>query len=368
MKCGCEEMIVCITEDRASFSVPIKLLLLSLAKHCRDLPVELFFPAADAEFISFLKGLPQVSLNPTPLARSTGWNVKPEAISMLLHDGHDDVLWIDSDIIVTRDFRLEFVGLDPAVLVATEEALWGNYSDADSWRARAWGFEAGRNLPFTVNTGVLRMTRSHLPLLAKWRALMEGDAYRQAQKLSTEERPMHMFGDQDVLTALLSSAEFSDVPLKFLKRGAGIVQYFGLSGYTCAERLHNLLHGPPYFVHSQVFKPWVKFAEKRQIEGSRDLVDALYLDLSPYTLAARAYERSISESCHWMRPQSTAASLLRAAGFWYAPLTGLPIAALADLVRTTNLSFLKRCYFKQNSLRDPAAPQRPAESPRQESA
>ena len=347
-------MIVCITEDRASFSAPLKLLLLSLAKYCPDLPVQLFFPAADASFLEFLKRLPLVTLNSTPLARSTGWNVKPEAISTLLHAGHDDVLWIDSDIIVARDFRHEFAGLDPRVLVATEEALWGNYSDANAWRARAWGFKFGRQLPFTINTGVMRVTRSHLPLLTRWQELLESDVYKQAQRLSTEDRPMHMFGDQDVLTALLSSAEFSDIELKILKRGSGIVQYFGLSGYTCAERFQNILHGPPYFIHSQVFKPWVKFAAKRQIENSRDFVDTLYLDLSPYTLAAQEYKADLTEPCTWMQPQSTTAALLRAVGFWYAPLVGLPIAILADIVKNANLSNAKRFYFKRNSLHDPA--------------
>lgn len=319
-------MIVCITEDRASFSAPLKLLLLSLAEHCPDLPVQLFFPAADASFLEFLQQLPLVTLNSTPLARSTGWNVKPEAISTLLHAGHDDVLWIDSDIIVARDFRHEFAGLDPRVLVATEETLGGNYSDANAWRARAWGFKFGRQLPFTINTGVMRVTRSHLPLLTRWQELLESDAYKQAQRPSTEDRPM--FGDQDVLTALLSSAEFSDIKLKILKCGPGIVQYFGLSGYTCAERFQSILQGPPYFIHSQVFKPRVKFAAKRQIKNSCDFVDTLYLYLSPYTLAAQEYKADLTEQCTWMQPQSTTAALLRVAGFWYAPLVGLRIAIL----------------------------------------
>ncbi len=46
-----------------------------------------------------------------------------------------------------------------------------------------------------------------------------------------------MQGDQDVLTALLTSTEFADIPLKMLRRGKDIVQFDGVWGYTTTERL-----------------------------------------------------------------------------------------------------------------------------------
>jgi hypothetical protein len=163
-----------------------------------------------------------------------------------------------------------------------------------------------------------------------------------------------MFGDQDVLTALLTSKEFCGVDVKFIKRGSGIIQYFGLSGYTCAERLYNIVYGPPQFVHSQTFKPWVKFLAPRNVENLRDYADSLYLDLSPYTLAAIKYLPQLSTPCEWTRPQSGIAALMRAIGFWYAPLVGLPMAAMADIVRIANLRFMKRFYFRRSSLRESA--------------
>lgn len=347
-------MIVCITEDRASFEVPVRLLLLSLARNCKDLRVKLFYPAASDALAAWIMSLPHVDLHATAISAAQGWNVKPQALLTLLEAGHDDVVWIDSDIIVTRDFRSEFEALSRQTLVATEEALWGSYSDAEAWRARRWGMSIGRELPFTVNTAVLRVTRSHIPLLREWQRLLECDTYRSAQLLGPDQRPPHMFGDQDVLTALLTSEEFSDIDVKFLRRGSGIIQYFGLSGYTCAERLRNLVWGPPKFIHSQVFKPWVKFRTSRAIENARDLVDSLYLDLSPYTMAAIRYEHELPEPCRWARPQSKMAALMRAMGFWYAPLVGLPIAALADFVRMANLGVLKRFYFRRSSLRESA--------------
>ena len=276
-------MIVCIVEDRKSFEVPVKLLILSLARHCPGLPVELFFPTPRRDFSDWLAKFPNVKLNQTQLAQDDGWNIKPQALLTLLRNGHDEVVWIDSDIIVTRDFRSAFNCLPAHTIGLTEEALWGSYSDANAWRAARWGLEIGRSLPFTVNTGVIRVTQAHIPLLTTWQDLLASKDYRDAQRLETAQRPGHLFGDQDVLTALLSSTEFADIDIRFLRRGSEIIQYFGLSGYTCAERIKNAVKGPPCFVHSQVFKPWVKFDKPRSIENLRDLFDTLYLDHSPYT-------------------------------------------------------------------------------------
>jgi hypothetical protein len=352
-------MIICITEDRAEFEVPVKLLLLSLAKHCEDLAVKLFYPPATDNFTAWIKQFSQVDLDTRPLPGAKGWNVKPQALLALLEAGNDTVLWIDSDIIVTRDFRNDLNRLNSQAIVATEEALWGNYSDTKAWRAQRWGLSIGREFPFTLNTAVLRVTRSHIPLLLEWQRLLDTEAYKCAQVLHADQRPGHMFGDQDVLTALLTSREFSDIEVRFLRRGSDIIQYFGLSGYTCAERLRNIINGPARFVHSQVFKPWVKFKKPRSIENVRDFLDSLYLDLSPYTLAALKYKRDLKESCPWMRPQSVTAALMRILGLWHAPLVGLPIAAMADFVRITNLRSVKRFYFRRVSLHDESAVEHP---------
>ncbi len=289
-------MIVCIAEDRKSFEVPVKLLVLSLAKHCPSLPVEIFYPAASDSFSAWLTKLPHAKLSATRLSKDNGWNIKPQVLLALLHAGHEEVLWIDSDIIVTRDFRDTLGELTRNTMAVTEEALWGSYSDANAWRAERWGLDIGRSLPFTLNTGVMRVTKAHIPLLTAWQQLLDSETYRDAQRLETAQRPGHMFGDQDVLTALLSSKEFSDIDIKYLRRGSDIIQYFGLSGYTCIERLQNAMNGPPCFVHSQVFKPWVKFERPRDVENVRDLFDTLYLDLSPYTLAAAKYKSELGES------------------------------------------------------------------------
>ena len=78
-----------------------------------------------------------------------------------------------------------------------------------------------------------------------------------ANKMDWRQRPIHMQGDQDVLTALLTSTEFADIPLKMLRRGKDIVQFDGVWGYTTAERLRSLLGDGPTFIHCMGTKPWV---------------------------------------------------------------------------------------------------------------
>jgi hypothetical protein len=336
------ELIVCIAEDREGFLPSIKLLILSLAEHCPQLEIYLVFPPASAEFRGWLAQYPKVTLRSDPLPTAYGVNVKPQAILHLFDAGCDDVLWIDSDIIVTDDMARALAGLDERALVITEEALWTPYRDPDALRARMWGFPVGRTLPFALNTGVVRMTRAHLALALRWRELLESEAYRNAQAQDWRSRPLHMISDQDVLTALLASTEFADVPLKILGRGRDIVQYFGPYGYTLRERLMHMMGRKPAFVHSQGPKPWLMTGRGNARRSLKAYFYDLYLDLSPYTLAARKYRHELMEPSPWMATRSRSAFMLRLLGLWYVPLVGLPIAALADAYRLSKQLFETR--------------------------
>ena len=58
------------------------------------------------------------------------------------------------------------------------------------------------------------------------------------------------------------------------------------------------------------------------------------LNFRPIARGSKIQGRAL-EPAPWMAPRSFAGSVLRAMGFGYAPLVGLPIAAIADLVRLT---------------------------------
>jgi hypothetical protein len=328
-------MVICIAEDRKYCETAIKLLLLSILRHGVDAPVELFYPAADGAFRVWLGRCQNVRLNAEPLPDAGGFNVKPHALLDLLDRGYDEVVWVDSDILIARDFRPIFAGLPVETMVVAEEALYGAHEDPDGMRARNWGFETGRILPFCINSCVLRVTPLHRPLLERWRDLLQTYMYRVYQKYDWGSRPPHMFGDQDVLTALLASREFSDIPVRILLRGPDILQFFGPCGYTVAERAAHLVSGLPPFVHAQVVKPW----NSHEVTGgrtggrSRQYFVQLYRDLSPYTIEAGKFSDELEEDCSWMKPRVPGGTLLRLAGLGYAPLVGLPLAAIADTVR-----------------------------------
>ena len=332
-------MIVCIAEDRRGCQTSLKLLLLSISQHSPGLDIELFYPPADAGFRKWLRthiNYGNISLNVKPLD-GISWNVKPHALLAVFENGHKDILWIDSDIILARDIRPIFNKLDSATMVVTEEALSGNREDKDAQRARLWGFEVGRTLPFVANSSVIRVTGVHVPLLKKWRTLLECEQYRAAQSLRGVEPPMHMFGDQDVLTALLTSRDFSYIPIQFLTRGGGIMQYFGPYGYTLTERIQNILFGLPPFIHSQAWKPWAAVGKQGMREQGRSNLrgrfNALYLECSPYSILALRYKNRLEEDSRWMSPTSSLGALFRKLGLGRPSLTGLPLAAVADLYR-----------------------------------
>jgi hypothetical protein len=180
----------------------------------------------------------------------------------------------------------------------------------------------------------MRVTQEHVPLLARWKELLESPQYQNAQKQPMNIRPPHMFSDQDVLTALLCSEEFKDIPVKVLRRGYDIIQCYGEMGFTLAERIICMLKGMPPFLHQQGSKPWHADPNEK-LRGLRGRFVTAYLDLSPYTTVAIGLNAMPLHP--WMRTRSKLSSVMRAVGFRYPPLTGLPLAIIFDLERLGRL-------------------------------
>jgi hypothetical protein len=333
-------VIVCIAEDRSFCEISVKLLLLSLAKHCANAPIHLFFPAADRDFICWIRRYRNVTLYREKIPGSSSFNVKPQALLSLMDNGYDDIVWIDSDIIVVDDISDAFQGLDYSTFVVAEEALWSARDDRNGLRARLWGFEVGRILPFALNSCVIRATASHRGLLERWQELLQSEQYREVQRLGWQSRPVHMLSDQDVLSALLAGAEYSVVPIKILERGKDIVQYFGPHGYTVAERLANLAGYGPKFVHSQGTKPWAHKWERVSLFQANRYFKEIYLDLSPYTIAAAGYRLEFSDDTSWLRAHFVLSRIMRLFGAWSPPLVGLPLAIAADMFRVFKKAYL----------------------------
>ena len=339
---------VCITEDREACEPCLKLLLASFDLHCPGLPISLFYPVANEEFLRWLNAYPQVRLQVDRLKDGYGWNVKPQAIMTLLDAGFDEVIWIDSDVLVTRDVRPLFHALDSAVLVAAEHTLAPERYDGNGLRAQLWQLSVGRVFPTALNSGVLRVTKQHSGLMERWWELLQSDAYQSCQQNEREwqKRPIHMLGDQDVLTALLTSVEFAHIPLKILRRGKHIIQFDGVWGYTTAERTRNLLGDGPTFIHSPAGKPWMARWESQQLSQPREYLKMVYLDVSPYTLSSVRFRENLGCDTSWMCAHYKLSSILRLLAMQHPTLSGLPMAIFADIAR-----LIKRGYevlFRQN--------------------
>jgi len=325
------ELTVCIAEDRVSCEPALRVLVASLAAHCPDLKAYLFCPNASLDFKEWIACFSNAILNARAL--DGDWNkydIKPQALLTMLESGFSNVVWIDSDILIAGDFRPLLGKLSPDTIAVTEEALCSGHADSHGLRAKLWGMEVGRVLPFTANTGVVRVTSEHLQLLRHWRALLEGPEYRAAQQRPWNERGLHVMGDQEVFTALLSSREYANFPIRFLRRGDDIIQFFGSSGYTTHERIRHLRTGMPPFVHSQGFRPWWPRIESNGPLSNR--LQNLYNDLSPYTVLAARYAGELSDP-GWLSPKSTISRWLVKIGGGNAAMTGLPLALGADIIR-----------------------------------
>jgi lipopolysaccharide biosynthesis glycosyltransferase len=326
---------ICVAEDREISEPCLKLLLASLSRHCPGMVISLFYPVANQGFSQWLSAYPQVQLQADPLKKGYGWNVKPQAIIQLLDAGFDEVIWIDSDVLVTRDIRPLLHALDESIFVATEHTpgLDGHDHDGAGLRAQLWQLSVGRILPVALNSGVLRATRRHYALMERWWELLQSNAYQICQQKEWRTRPIHMAGDQDVLTALLTSTEFAQIPLKILRRGKHIVQFDGVWGYTTAERTRNLLGDGPTFIHSIGGKPWATRWESERPNHLSEYLKMVYLDVSPYTLSSAKFNQDLGCDTSWMRAHYRLSSILRLLAMQHPALTGLPMAVFADIAR-----------------------------------
>lgn len=332
--------IICIHDDRPTHLVGIKLAVLSIRHHSPELPIVVSYPNPPATFRAWIDKQQNVKLVSFPEFKELGWNVKPGILMRLFESGYSEIIWVDSDIIANGNILSSLSTYSPETLVVAQETYWGHKQGGD-FRTRAWKLKPGRSLPYTMNGGLFRVTRYHLPLLKAWQDLMKHPAYIKIQSMQWYERPIHMLGDQDVLTALMGSAEFADIPFVLLRRGVDIVQCFGPSGYTPGERLRNLFKGLPPLVHAMDLKPWTKPNEPPKLFGTgesfksnlREYLDYLSLEFSPYTFVSHRYRDAIEEDPSWMDIKSSIGKLMNFLTGGNPTMIGFPLSVFETIIR-----------------------------------
>lgn len=327
-----KQIPVCLYEDRKDCFPGVKLLILSARNHEPSWFFHGVFRNLERLDREWLVSQPNLILREDLTCQDGGWNVKPALLIKLLEEGFDQVMWCDSDIILSGPVSSLLERSGAGRMVATEEYSWGRLKGSES-RMRGWGFVSGRILKGTVNSCFMRFELSHLPLLHAWADCLARDDYRQTQQLPWNQRPHYFISDQDALTALLASKEFANLELQLLRNGRDIAQCFEEDGYTAIDRLRNSMMGRiPPLIHAQGGKPWQG--------GNR----AIFQQLSAYGPVALPYLADAEISGNWIKPDDKFCCLLDRITLGSSNLRGCWPAMVRSLNRI--LLHLKRTWRK----------------------
>ncbi len=312
-------MLICIYEDRPKQMVGVKLLILSLTKHCPNLRISLISPKVEPQFRQWLTSYPQVELQEKKLTGSGSYNIKPAVLLDNLKRGEEECVWIDTDIIINGDITplLE----ESAETVIVTQDPW-EYPSGSTYRAQTWKLEVGRDLPGAFNSSVVRVTHYHIALMEAWLKLTQDPEYLRQQTMPARLRNGNMLSDQDIISALLASKNFSHFPVKRLQHPQEILQHHGAGAYGFSERLITLTNGLPPFIHAMgTIKPWqivdeevmikkLELAHKsRLLQILRIYYEQFYIELSPYVHLAQQYRETMEEPDSWLVNHSPAVSL-----------------------------------------------------------
>lgn len=325
--------LFCIAEDRRLEHIGLRLLLASLRRHAPDAPVRLYRPDPEPELLAWIRsGFPQVEVVPSrPPGAGSEWNCKPAALLPALESGIDVAVWLDSDLIVTRDPRPL---LEPPAggCVCLAQEMVSSPHQGTAARTRGWGWPVAREWPISLNSCVIRTDRSHRDLLRAWQLRLEEPQYRHWQTQPYVKRPPAFLSDQDVLAALLGSPEFADIPVRVLRSGREIIHSGGARAQPVGERLAGILQPIPTFLHGGGHKAWVVLGPERDLPGLFFRFRRLLQETSPYVAAAKEFRAEIGIDSPWLDFRSPLGVLGRAVGFGHHGLRGLPYAALGTLL------------------------------------
>ncbi len=314
---------ICSYEDRRENFIGWKLLLMSLGRHSSGLKVCLFSRTFPEEFRSWVQRRAiNVDLIELEESELLGWNVKPLVVEKMFAAGHQRVLWVDSDILITGDILPRLEAIPEASIAVTLEN--GTF---DERRVTCHGMEVGRRFDGNLNTCLIHIHRHyHEELIASWKALLKGPAFLERQAMSNEERPIFCWSEQDVLAGLLCGKPprgFSSLELDLICLHREII-HVG-SPYRIKARLGSPFRSKPFFLHAQGLKPWSISSE------GKGTLRELQTKLSLYCHEARKYAVDLEEDPSWMLPFFPQERFLNALFLGNPHLRGIPLMMAADL-------------------------------------
>lgn len=272
-------------ESREQAFHGVQLLILSMARHAQhSLQLSVYSNAFPDWFSQWLQqidtGLLQVQ-TVNYKGDLTDWNVKPHIIRSELDKGAPSVAWLDSDIMVARAYQPLFDQLDfDQLLVADQNGL------PDQRRTTAIGHHPSPVPIRSINSSVLVTGQRHLPLLDEWIRILDTPVYKAVQQMPFSDRPTYLYGDQDVLEGLLSSAWAAGNGFDVDRYVDSKTEILHASNQSLPAILRWMTKRRPVFLHAQGIKPWSLSHERKRA------VDVI-IELSPYLMEARGYIKQI---------------------------------------------------------------------------
>lgn len=326
--------VFCLAEDRRGAEVGLELAILSLRAHCPGSRVILYRPESVPEFVHWLEAHPEVELRTREIGGSRSWNCKPHALLEVLGEvgGESEVVWLDSDLVVTGDLRALFAGSGPEVLGITQEPLSSGHQGTEV-RTRGWGLPVGTPCPHSLNSCVLRVTARHEPLLRRWVELMATPEYAAASGKSVDVLPPHLWSDQDVLAALVGSAEFQWVRLRVLRHGMEVLHTGGALAFSLRERAACFFRPEPVVLHAIGVKPWVLLG-RPAAGGWFGWLRRVLQETSPYVHHVRRYRSQVNFSMAWCDEWTWSGRLINGLALGHWALRSWPLAVVAWLLNS----------------------------------
>lgn len=314
--------IVVTYEDRIRAIPGVEILARSLNHYSPSLELHVYSPLETlAERLSDLPGLKLVGT--TDLV-GCGWNAKPIILQRALMES-DRALWLDTDVVMTGDIVPLLDRFEPRILVVGQE-FRGAAGAGGRIRAEGYGLVPSRDPPYPVNSGSILASTQHRDLLTQWSLLLSDGRYQEAQSRPIAERPVAFVGDQDALWALLTSQEFSNVPVGYFLIGPDMIQHCGANGYHVLDRLVRPSGKGPVLVHMLGrYKPWSFEDIPSMRHRPADYLNLVCFELSPYFEAAKPFARELDWPA-WLHRRTLPARILNLAFGGNVALRGLPLA------------------------------------------
>lgn len=326
--------VFCMAEDRHGAEIGIQLAVLSVVEHCPDAKLFIFRPRSAPGFAEWVATQPGCQLIETTLPGANNWNCKPQALlETLSRTGQgSQVVWLDSDLVVTADLATLLAKESPETLAITQEPLSATHQGSEI-RTRGWGLAVGRAFRESFNSCVVRTTHHHIPLLEHWQSLLADPGYLQRAPEKLEQKPPHLWSDQDVLQALLGSALYQQVPIRVLRHGIDILHTGGGLAFSMGERLRGLSRPLPTVLHAIGVKPWVLLGRGSHEPGWFPWFRRLMQETSQYVVYVRRYRGPLHDPLPWTTASTPLGRLLNLLSCGHWALRGLPVTLACRFIR-----------------------------------